>query len=49
MSQELDSDILDLFNQKGFYPYGYISSFEMFKERLTSKEKFYKLLTGKKR
>ena len=32
----------------GLYPYEYISSFEKFKGRVTSNEKFYSLLTGKK-
>ena len=27
-------------DQKGFYPYEYISNFERFKEKLPSKEKF---------
>ena len=44
MSQDFDSDVLDLVKQKGFYPYEYMSSFETFIERLSSKEKFYNSL-----
>ena len=47
-SQEFDSNVLDLVNQKVFYPYVYMSDFEKFKELLLSKEKFYSLVTGKK-
>ena len=32
LSQEFDSDALDLLKQKGFYPYEYMSSFKKFKE-----------------
>ena len=32
LSQEFDSNILDLVKQKGFYPYEYMSNFEKFKE-----------------
>ena len=32
LSQEFDNNVLDLFKQKGFYPYEYISDFEKFKE-----------------
>ena len=35
--------------QKGFYPYEYMSDFEKFIEQSSSKEKFYSLLTGKKK
>ena len=48
LSQECDNNVLDLVNQKGFYPYEYMSSFEKFKEQLPNKEKLYSLLTGKK-
>ena len=48
MSQEFDSDILDLAKQTGFYPYEYMSSFDKFKERLSIKENFYSSLIGKK-
>ena len=47
LSQEFDSNILNLVKQKGFYPYAYLSGFEKFEEKLPSKEKFYKSLTGK--
>ena len=49
LSQEFDSDILDLVKQNRFYFYEYMSSFEKFKERLPSKEKFYSFLKNKKR
>ena len=47
MSQELDSNVLDLAKQKGFFPYEYMTVFKKFKEELPSKEKFYSLLTSK--
>ena len=47
MSQEFDSDVLDLVKQKGCYTYEYMSGFEKFKEQLLSKEKFYSWLAGK--
>ena len=47
LSQEFDTNVLDLVKQKGFYPYEYMSGFEKFKEELPSKEKFYSSLTGK--
>ena len=47
LSQEFDSNILDLFQQKRFYPYEYMSDFEKIKEKLQSKEKFYSSLTNK--
>ena len=47
LSQEFDSDVLDLVKQKGFYPYEYMSDFEKFKERLPTKKQFYSSLTGK--
>ena len=40
LSQEFDSNALDLVKQKGFDPYDYMSDFEKFKEELPSKEKF---------
>ena len=46
MSQEFDNKILDLVKQKGFYRYEYMSGFEKLKEELSSKEKFYSLLTS---
>ena len=48
LSQEFDNDVLDLFQQKGFYPYEYMSGFEKFKEELPSKEKMYSFLTDRK-
>ena len=48
MSQEFDNNILDLVKQKGFYSYEYMNNFEKFKEELSSKEKFYSSLTGRK-
>ena len=48
LSQEFDSDLLDLVKQKGFYPYEYMSGFEKFKETLPTKEKVYNSLAGKK-
>ena len=48
LSQELDSELLGLVKQKGFYPYEYPSGFEKYKEELSSNEKFYRLLRGKK-
>ena len=49
MSQEFDNNVLNLVNDKGFYHYEYISDFEKIKEQLPSKEKFYSLLSGKKK
>ena len=37
-----------LVKQKGFYPYEHMSNFEKLKEQLTSKEKSYSSLTGRK-
>ena len=48
LSQEFDDNILDLVQQKGFYPYDYMSDFEKFKEEFPSKERFYSWLTYKK-
>ena len=48
MSQEFDNNASDLFKQKGFYPYEYMSDFEKFKEKLPCKERFCSSLTGKK-
>ena len=48
LSQEFDSNVLDLVRQKGFYPYEYIGDPEKFKEQLPSKENFYSSLIGKK-
>ena len=46
--QGVNKKKLDLVKQKGFYPYEYITDFEKFKEKLSSKEKSYSLLTGQK-
>ena len=43
LSQEFDKNKLDLVKQKGFYPYEYMTDFE-----LPSKEKFHGLLSGRK-
>ena len=48
LSQEFGSEVLYLVKQNGFYLYESMSGFEKFKEELPSKEKFYKLLMGKK-
>ena len=48
LSQEFDNNILDLVQQKVFYPYEYLTDFKRFKEQLPSKEKLYSSLTGKK-
>ena len=40
LSQEFDSDALDLVKQKGFYTYEYMRDFEKFKEQLPSKKNF---------
>ena len=39
-SQEYHNNVSDLFKQKGFYLYGYMSDFEKFKEKLPNIEKF---------
>ena len=48
LSEEFDINVLDLVKEKGFYPYEYMSKFKKFKEELSSTEKFYSSLTGKK-
>ena len=48
LSQEFDSNVLDLVKQKRFYLYKNISDFEKFIEELPGKEKFYSSLGGKK-
>ena len=48
LSQEIDNNVFNPVSQRGFYPYEYMSDFETYKEELTSKEKFYSSLTGKK-
>ena len=47
MSQEFDSEVLDLVKQKVFWPYEYMSSFEKFKEKSPDKNKCYSSLSGK--
>ena len=37
LNQDFDSNVLDLVKQKGFYSCKYMSHFEMFKEKLSSK------------
>ena len=46
MTRTYSHKVFDLVQQKGFYPYEYMSNFEKFKEQLSSKEKFYRFLTG---
>ena len=47
LSQEFDNNVIHRVTQNRFYPYEYMSDFEKFKEKLSSKEKFYSLLRGK--
>ena len=37
LSQEIDNKVLDLVNQKGFYPYEYLKDFEKVIEHFPSK------------
>ena len=46
--QAFDRNILNLVKQKGLHLYEYLSDFEKFKEKLPSKEKFYRSLENKK-
>ena len=48
LSQKFDNNVLDLVEQKGFYPYEHMTDFENFKEELPSKEKFHSSLTDRK-
>ena len=48
LSQEIESRVWYLVKQKVLYLYEYMSGFDKFKERLSSKEKFYSSLTDKK-
>ena len=48
LSQDFDSNILDLVKGKVFYPYEYMTDFEKFKEELLGKEKIYSSLTNRK-
>ena len=41
LSQEFNNKVLDLVEQKEFYPYEYMSDFEKFKVELPHKERFY--------
>ena len=47
MSQELESNALDLVKQKGFYHYEYTTDFEKFEKKFPRKEKFPSSLTGR--
>ena len=47
LSQESDTNVLDLVKRKIFYPYEYMNDFEELKEELPSKEKLYSSLEGK--
>ena len=38
LSQQVDSNVLDLVQQKGLYPYEYMSNFEKFKQKFPSKK-----------
>ena len=44
LSQEFDTDVLDLVKQKRFYPYEYMCDFEKFKTELPDKKEFYSSL-----
>ena len=46
LSQEFNGKVLDLVEQKGFYPFEYKSDFEKLKEELPSKENVYSSLMG---
>ena len=48
MSQDFDSNVLNLLKQKEFYPYEYMSDFEKFEEELPSKGNFCSSLTDRK-
>ena len=48
LNQEFDNNVLDLVEQKGFYPQEDMIVFKKLKEKLRSKEKIYSLLTSKK-
>ena len=45
LSQEFNTDILDLVKQKRFYPYEYMNDFGKFEDELASKETFNSSLT----
>ena len=40
LSQEFNNNMSDLVNQKCYFPYQYVGSFDKIKEQLPSKEKF---------
>ena len=46
MSQQFDSELLNLVKQKGFYPFKHLCDIEKFNEILTSKKEFYSSLRG---
>ena len=47
MSQEFDNNVLDWIKQKWFYTYEYMTYFETFKEKWSSKKKYYSSLTDR--
>ena len=49
LSQEFDTNVLDLVKQKQFHSYEDVSDIEKFKEELSCKQKFHSSLTGKKK
>ena len=49
LCEEFDLKVLHLSKQKGFHPYEYMSDFGNSNEKFRSKEKFYSLLTNKKK
>ena len=48
MSQEYDTNALDLVKSKGLYCYEYMIDYEKFKEELPIKEKLYSSFTDQK-
>ena len=48
LSQEFDNDVLDLFKQKEFYLYGYMTDFGKFEVELSSAAKFCSPLNDRK-
>ena len=49
LSQEFDSNVLDLVKQKGYYSYEHMCNFKKFKEQLPNKERFYSFITNLKK
>ena len=47
MSQEFESEVLNLVKQKVFYSQEHMCDFEKFNETLPSKNEFYSSLSGK--